>query len=131
MNFCEQIPELCALKVELNKVKSSLDRLPLDPWHCHTKQMNIAHSVMSYVKRYFNPEFSSQAWGKMFEILCAFDVVPGKVLKEIDDIFESKERQRKGDKAAFDTVHLCEAPGAFISALNHFLKISYTDIDVS
>lgn len=129
-----QLPDLMELKVQLNATKSSLDHFPLDPWHSHTKKMNIANLIMSYVKRYFNPEFSSQAWGKMFEILCAYEVIPAKLIDQWDAYFainQNETGEGNQQRLPFDSIHLCEAPGAFVSALNHFLKISYTDIDVS
>lgn len=113
-------------------MKLSLDEVPLNRWHYHTNRMDIANTVMGHVTKYFNPEFSSRAWGKMFEMLCSYEIVPDPVFTEAIAISEDKERKKRGDKVAFDTVHLCEAPGAFISALNHFLNNSYTDVvDVS
>ncbi|ODN04533.1 Cap-specific mRNA (nucleoside-2'-O-)-methyltransferase 2 [Orchesella cincta] len=120
-----QIPELMVLKGKLNETKSRLDHFPLQEWHIHTKQMNIANNVMLSVKRLANPEFSSQAWGKMFEMLCCYDIIPADIVREADAI----NSEGRSDKVALDTIHLCEAPGAFVSALNHFLKISYPAID--
>lgn len=124
-----QIAGLDTLKEELNKTKSQIDHLPLEPWHQHTRKMNIAGLIPVQIKQQFSPEFSSQAWGKMFEMLCEQDVIPETVADEADEIIE---KGGADDKVPFDTVHLCEAPGAFISALNHYIKISYMDkVDVS
>jgi len=117
------------LKRKLNKTKSRLDHFPLQGWHNHTKSMNIANNVLDSVKRNANPEFCSRAWGKMFEILRIFNIIPSHIVEEADQIYSEKNYRDR--KVAFDSIHLCEAPGAFISALNHFLKISYPAIDVS
>jgi hypothetical protein len=70
--------------------------------------------------RYYRPSFSeldlikkvkditeeksiTQAWMKMFEILCLFP------------LFDKKKKKLK-------TFHFCEAPGNFISSLNYFVK---------
>lgn len=50
-----------------------------------------------------------QAWAKMQEMLWTFKVVPETV--------------------KFNSVHLCEAPGAFISCLNHYLKTHRPDCE--
>ncbi|CAL8123797.1 unnamed protein product [Orchesella dallaii] len=120
-----QIPELMVLKGRLNETKSQLDHFPLQEWHSHTKHMNIANKIMPNVKRIANPEFSSQAWGKMFEILCSYDIIPVDIINKADQIYN----EEGSGKVAFDSIHLCEAPGAFVSAFNHFLKISYPAID--
>jgi len=116
------------LKSDLNEIKSQLDNFPLKVWHSHTHRMNITSTVLSAVKSLGRPEFCSQAWAKMFEILCFYNVIPENV---IDSAVELENKRFKGARVAFDSVHLCEAPGAFISALNHFIKISYPAIDVS
>lgn len=108
-----------------------LNQFPRDAWHSHTKQMDIANTIMGHVTRFFNPEFSSEAWAKMFDIMCSYEIVPDKVFTEAKAISDNPDRRRLGEKVPFDTVHLCEAPGAFISALNHFLKNSYPGVDVS
>lgn len=117
--------------MQLNEVKSTLDNFPLNAWHNHTKAMNISHLIVQYVRRYFNPEFSSQAWGKMFEILCSYDIIPNSVLEEGVELKADERRMAAEERIPFDSIHLCEAPGAFVSALNHFMKISFPEIDVS
>lgn len=104
-----QLDCLQELKSDLNKVKSRLNDFYLDEWHRHTRQMNRAGSVSYYVRRHAQPEFITQAWCKFYEIVCNFPLVP------IDEI-------SRDERGAFTSVHLCEAPGAFVVALNHWLK---------
>jgi hypothetical protein len=65
--------------------------------------MNPASTIVPYLREKLNIEIGTQAWAKMFEILSNFDL--------INHLNNQK----------LITLHLCEAPGAFISALNHFL----------
>jgi 23S rRNA U2552 (ribose-2'-O)-methylase RlmE/FtsJ len=51
-----------------------------------------------------------QAWCKFYEIVSSFDLLP------------------PGDVQS--SLHLCEAPGAFVTALNHFIHIQRPDLQV-
>ena len=55
-------------------------------------------------------EMCTQAWAKFYEILGTFDVVPGVANEEIF------------------SVHLCEAPGAFIASVNHYIKTNFSQL---
>ncbi|OWK61685.1 Cap-specific mRNA (nucleoside-2'-O-)-methyltransferase 2 [Lonchura striata] len=61
---------------------------------------------MLHVKKCVNAELCTQAWCKFHEILCSFSLLPEEALQD----------------GELNSVHLCEAPGAFIASLNHFLK---------
>jgi len=118
----EIFEKLIQMKQELNAVKSLLSDKDIADWNrfalrekkivClliiyfqfrHTAFMNPASTIVPYLREKLNIEIGTQAWTKMFEILSKFDLINSK----------------NDDKWA--TLHLCEAPGAFISALNHFL----------
>ena len=75
--------------------------------HHHTSFVNRAGSVINRVKKEIYPELLTQAWLKFYECLSEFDLVSGV----------------KG--SSFLSLHLCEAPGAFISALNHYLSLNH------
>ncbi|XP_050394138.1 cap-specific mRNA (nucleoside-2'-O-)-methyltransferase 2 [Patella vulgata] len=94
---------LSALKVKLNKLKDRLSDKDIIKWHTHTKFQHTSGGVMVELKTSYQIELCTQAWCKFYEILSQFPIVPEEILK------------------GFTSVHLCEAPGAFISALNHFL----------
>ena len=83
-------------------MKSSLSDLDIAKWHEHTQKTNRAGQVIHHVRRQCRPELGTQAWCKFHEIVSQFQLLPtsGPVL---------------------NTLHLCEAPGAFITSLNHHL----------
>ncbi|KAL1007301.1 hypothetical protein UPYG_G00084700 [Umbra pygmaea] len=99
---------LQTLKKSLNEMKNQLSDKDLQVWHQHTNSTNRAGKVIATVRAIANAEICTQAWCKFYEILGTFNLLP-------------KEALQTGE---LNTVHLCEAPGAFIAALNHYLKTS-------
>ena len=90
------------LRDQLNICKDSLSDKDIKAWHAHTTATNLAGTVCSTLRSNFKPELCTQAWCKFYEILWSYPVVC------LDDL-------------QLFTVHLCEAPGAFITCFNHFL----------
>lgn len=78
-------------------------------WHNHTQYTNPAGNIVGQLKRRIRPELCTQAWAKFFEILSNFNI-----LTEVPSHTNLR------------SVHLCEAPGAFITGLNHFLTIHHS-----
>ncbi|XP_053934448.1 cap-specific mRNA (nucleoside-2'-O-)-methyltransferase 2 [Cuculus canorus] len=101
-----EFSSLLALKVSMNEVKNQLSDKNLDAWHQHTSFTNKAGKIIPHVKKAVNAELCTQAWCKFHEILCSFPVLPEQAL----------------EAGELSSVHLCEAPGAFIASLNHYLK---------
>lgn len=101
-------PPLQALKNSLNEVKNQLSDKDLSVWHQHTCSTNRAGTITSHLRDAANAELCTQAWAKFYEILGSFRLLPEAALHN----------------GELNSVHLCEAPGAFISALNHFLRTS-------
>ncbi|XP_064016679.1 cap-specific mRNA (nucleoside-2'-O-)-methyltransferase 2 isoform X1 [Pogoniulus pusillus] len=97
---------LLALKASLNQVKNQLSDKNLEQWHQHTSFTNKAGKVIPGVRKAANAELCTQAWCKFHEILGTFPLLPEEALEE----------------GELNSVHLCEAPGAFIASLNHYLK---------
>lgn len=93
------------LKKSLNEVKNLLSDKQLDKWHEHTAFTNKAGKIISHVKKSVNAELCTQAWCKFHEILCSFPLIP----------------QEAFQNGKLNSLHLCEAPGAFIASLNHYL----------
>lgn len=99
-------PPLHALKNSLNEVKNQLSDKDLAVWHQHTCSTNRAGTVASHLRDTVNAELCTQAWAKFYEIQGTFKLLSETALQN----------------GELNSVHLCEAPGAFISALNHFLQ---------
>jgi hypothetical protein len=127
------LEKLVSIKQQLNEVKSLLSDKDIADWNKleyidkekvlffvffllrHTAYMNTASTIVPYLREKLNIEIGTQAWAKMFEILANFNLI----------------NHRNNQK--WITLHLCEAPGAFISALNHFLVTrseSFIDFDI-
>ncbi|CAJ1049149.1 cap-specific mRNA (nucleoside-2'-O-)-methyltransferase 2 [Xyrichtys novacula] len=104
----EEHHKLQDLKVALNAVKNQLSDKNVQVWHQHTNSTNRAGKVIAAVRSAAGAEICTQAWCKFYEILGTFDLLPQEALQN----------------GELNTVHLCEAPGAFITALNHYMKTS-------
>ncbi|KAK0096668.1 hypothetical protein PV326_004747 [Microctonus aethiopoides] len=102
------IEDLKELKEHLNEIKSKLNDYNLMEWRSHTRKRNYAGDIIWRVRKEINPEFPTQAWCKFYENLSFYKLIPEKSLYE---------KQLK-------SIHLCEAPGAFVTALNHWLKLN-------
>ncbi|XP_030750834.1 cap-specific mRNA (nucleoside-2'-O-)-methyltransferase 2 isoform X2 [Sitophilus oryzae] len=98
------------MKIKLNSVKSELNVFDLKKWSKHTQSRDVAGHVFSLLRNSVKPELLTQAWCKFYEIVCSFPL-----LNSING-------------ASFNSLHLCEAPGAFICALNHFLVLNFPHI---
>lgn len=73
--------------------------------------MNTASTIVPYLREHCQVEVGTQAWAKMFEILSNFELIHPR------------------NDQPWRSLHLCEAPGAFISALNHFLQTRRASLD--
>lgn len=104
----EEHRPLRELKASLNAVKNQLSDKNVQVWHQHTNSTNRAGKVIAAVRSAANAEICTQAWCKFYEILGSFNLLPEEALQN----------------GEMNTVHLCEAPGAFIAALNHYMKTS-------
>jgi cap2 methyltransferase len=109
----KQNPKLNRMKLELNKVKSKLNDYPIEKWSCHTKSRNPCQGLVFVLRNEINAEFVTQAYLKFFEIVSSFKLIS----------------QDLGSKLV--TLHLCEAPGAFITSLNHYLQLNHSELEVS
>lgn len=84
------------------------------PWGQHTSFTNRAGNVVRQIRQQQGEvELCTTAWAKMYESIVTFDLLPatGVALGHLEN-----------GQPAMGTVHLCEAPGAFITATNHFIR---------
>lgn len=102
-----QVESLQTVKAALNKVKNRLNDFEISDWHQHTRRRSSLQPVLAKLKNQVGAEFVTQAFAKLYECVSAYELVP--------PASESRE---------FYSVHLCEAPGAFITGLNHYLKLN-------
>lgn len=97
---CVRIPEIENIKELLDKTKNRIDSLD-QKWTWSINNLNLYRALKGFVSHKLGAQLVTNAWFKMFEILNYIS-------------FKSGEESIK-------SFHLCEAPGAFISALNHYL----------
>lgn len=96
-------------KRELNSVKEKLNKFDLEKWSQHTRSRDPSTYIINTLKSQYRIELLTQAWCKFYECLNQFDLI-------------SHEAKVEGE---LNSIHLCEAPGAFISSLNHYLSSNY------
>ncbi|XP_011561723.3 cap-specific mRNA (nucleoside-2'-O-)-methyltransferase 2 [Plutella xylostella] len=107
------VKELSTLKSRLNFHKSQLNDFNIEEWSAHTRRRNPAGDVSWRIRSQINPEFLTQAWTKFYECAYTYNIIA-----------EKAKSSRK-----MVSLHLCEAPGAFIASLNHYLKSHYPNIE--
>lgn len=106
------LQEMQQKKLLLNAVKTKLDNFDLSTWSLHTRKRDPSSAIIKAIRNNIQPELLTQAWCKFFECLSKHpDIIP-------DD----------GVGAELKSLHLCEAPGGFISALNHYLHLRFPNI---
>ncbi|KAH8741692.1 adrift-like FTSJ family RNA methylase [Cryptosporidium ryanae] len=99
------ISELDSLKSQLDSVRSELNNIDICVWQSFTNMNNIAQDVI-YKLREIPVELPTTGWCKLYEILHYF--------RWHEFII--------GDE--YHSMHLCECPGGFISALNHYINLN-------
>lgn len=104
-----QVLHLQNLQDSLFECKSQLNTMKSDDWRIHTKKRNLIGHLMYTIRSNNYSELIIQSWPKLWVVLNSFDLIPAGI-EEIR------------------SVHLCEAPGSFVSALNHYLKQNRPEI---
>eukprot|EP00742_Colponemidia_sp_Colp-10_P010012 GILJ01010964.1.p1 GENE.GILJ01010964.1~~GILJ01010964.1.p1 ORF type:complete len:891 (-),score=113.49 GILJ01010964.1:131-2803(-) len=107
------IPQLMEEKMHLNAVKSKLSEKDITLWDKHTHFTNRAGRVVQTLRHQIDAEMCTVAWVKFYEMVEAYDLVPQSATLE----------------GRLNSVHLCEAPGAFICSLNHYLRTNFERMD--
>jgi hypothetical protein len=94
------------MSCRLNATKAKLAAQDPQLWREHTSTTSLSYRLVPELRRAVQPELCTVAWTKMYEMLSAFAALlpPLNLPRPIS------------------TLHLCEAPGAFVCALNHYLR---------
>ena len=112
----------------------------------HTARMDPAGLLVPHIRHAYAAEGCSRAWVKMFHFCSAFeDLLPSarwgvhggtsaQVVPDEDAGVQSAcegKRCRHARKHELRTLHLCEAPGGFVLAMNHFMRSRYPCVEWS
>lgn len=104
----EKYEPLQIIKRILNFVKSKLNNFRIEEWGEHTRRRNPTQQIVFHLKNSIKGEFVTQAFAKFFECVNTYPLINENI-----------------EKGKFFSVHLCEAPGAFITSLNHYIKLHH------
>ena len=107
LSVCHALP--CRVLRDLNKTKDAIDHIDIEAWRKNNKKTLLAKNVIWFIQSEKRIEMPTKAFCKMYEILCQYEGALGLSVHG----------------SSFKSVHLCEAPGTFVSATNHFLRSRY------
>eukprot|EP00291_Cryptomonas_curvata_P026180 CAMPEP_0172175082 /NCGR_PEP_ID=MMETSP1050-20130122/14022_1 /TAXON_ID=233186 /ORGANISM="Cryptomonas curvata, Strain CCAP979/52" /LENGTH=923 /DNA_ID=CAMNT_0012847129 /DNA_START=140 /DNA_END=2907 /DNA_ORIENTATION=- len=94
----------------LGSIKSLRNEKDIKIWKEHTAKTVITGDVVKSLRKEHDPEMCTKAFAKMYEMLAAYDLVA------------------PNGSDRFSSLHLCEAPGAFICAANHYIKSHFPNL---
>lgn len=122
--------ELIELKTQLNKVKKQIDPI-YKTYQGRTLYNNITREIYPLenlrtngrIKIEYNAEIVTKAWLKFYELLHHF--IRPSIAKNRE--FTTKNREFTTKNKELYSFHVAEAPGAFLVALNHFLKTKFSN----
>ena len=107
------IEELQDIKRELNNCKRIIDTKPQEirndhkqeiyDWNKLTNDIDLYKKLKYLVGEKYNAELSTNAWTKIYEQICHLNMIPGM-------------------REQFKSFHICEAPGAFVASVNHYVQ---------
>eukprot|EP01071_Lankesteria_metandrocarpae_P007857 Lankesteria_metandrocarpae@DN4801_c0_g1_i3.p1 len=115
------VVELTDCKTRLNNTRSKLDDFDMDIWRKHAFGTDVCGQVVKTLRNQCNKsvgvEMVTNAWFVMYEMLMEpkLQLVNEAVLRE-------EVKRSMPNLYEMQTAHLCEIPGAFICALNHYLQ---------
>uniref|UniRef100_A0A0G4GIJ3 Cap-specific mRNA (nucleoside-2'-O-)-methyltransferase 2 n=1 Tax=Chromera velia CCMP2878 TaxID=1169474 RepID=A0A0G4GIJ3_9ALVE len=126
-----EIPEVQDAKRTLNTTRTQLDTVDIEQWKRFTNKTNDTGFAVEEIRKKLKadsrrehespdglePEMITGAWIKMMELYTS-----SKVIRHED----AEALQARG--GTYRTCHLCECPGGFICATNHYLKTYYPNL---
>jgi hypothetical protein len=98
--------ELASIRKTMQEVTQHVEGIDAGEWSKASSQVALSGRVVQIVRQLCKPELCTSEWAQMYELLGAYAIVPQACIAE--------EKLR--------SLHLCEASGAGICALNHFLR---------
>ncbi|CAF1482607.1 unnamed protein product, partial [Adineta ricciae] len=102
-----EIEELMQLKRRLNDTRNRLNEKDIKVWKQHTGKTNMTGKIVWSLRDQNRIEMCTNAWIKMAEIFSQYRTLIPRDLSEHEP---------------FRSVHVCEAPGAFICATNFYFN---------
>ncbi|XP_035907352.1 cap-specific mRNA (nucleoside-2'-O-)-methyltransferase 2 [Anopheles stephensi] len=99
------VPALQEQKRHLNEVKNRLNDFEISDWHQHTRKRSSLLPILNELRYRIRAEFVTQAFAKLYECVSAYELI-------------------NTDLRELGSVHLCEAPGAFVTGLNHYIRLN-------
>ena len=106
--FDKYLDNIKKLVSDLKLTKFYIDSRKIDKWRKITNEINIRKSIVKYLEKNYQIK-NSRAFVKMYDIL---NIVP---------IIDLNVKQ-------INTLHVCEAPGNFINAINYYIKSNNKDM---
>ena len=94
--------------IRLKLIKFYIDSRKLERWRIITDEINIRKSIIKYVDQNYNIK-NSRAFVKMYDILNIVNVIDINIKQ-------------------LNSLHVCEAPGNFINAINYYIKSNNKDV---
>ncbi|CAF1244881.1 unnamed protein product [Didymodactylos carnosus] len=109
------ISDLMIFKSQLNITRDKMNDKDRKIWQEHTYKTNMTGKIAFSLRKQFNIEMCTNAWIKMAEIYARY---PGLIPPSSNEM----RKQSETNRPIFQSIHLCEAPGAFICATNYYLR---------
>eukprot|EP00873_Tetraselmis_striata_P004150 jgi/Tetstr1/424414/TSEL_014972.t1 len=119
-----ELPAMAQEKAALGAAKDKLDCFDLKEWERLASRANRAEQIRYRLRREYSAEMATVAWAKMFESLGSLGLLEDDHSAAQDEGEGEGGGEGDGARRLF-TAHLCEAPGAFICAINHYIATQH------
>ncbi|CDJ68202.1 ftsJ-like methyltransferase domain-containing protein, putative [Eimeria necatrix] len=122
-------PELEKVVQRLEERRNFLSFIPIDEWKRHTAKTDVLKKVIPAIKQKVRdreghaPELLINSWTKFYEILAKTPIVKPRLQHLLQQQQQQQQQQQKQKQPrVFKSIHLCECPGGFVAATNHYVK---------